>query len=148
MAVPTDAVPHTLVARPELARLGPRGQQTLQRVLVAAALLWCRRATWPTVRAIAAQAGVAPSTVLREVGTSVGLHRLLVEIERSAFEHAVEDAEQAGLSRRAAQQRVARSRTTSWRAIHPELAWLPFLAALASGSDRQRLDHVAAVAGR
>lgn len=54
---------------------------SLQRVLLAAATLWCRTLTWPTVREISTTAAVAASTSVRAAGTSERLRELLVESE-------------------------------------------------------------------
>jgi hypothetical protein len=122
-------LPHPPVPSSDSVR--PSSIRTLRLILTAAALLWCRGGTWPTVRAIADEAGVAPSTVLREVGTARALRQLLVACEREAFARAVRAGRSAGVPARAAARRAARERTAQWRAVHPDLVWLPFLAALA-----------------
>ena len=50
--------------------LGGSTPPSLQRVLLAAATLWCRTLTWPTVREISTTAAVAASTSIHAVGSS------------------------------------------------------------------------------
>lgn len=59
---------------------------SLQDTLVAAALLWCTHAGWPTVSAIAACAGVSTSSVLWPFGTADQMRQALITAERAALE--------------------------------------------------------------
>lgn len=54
---------------------------TVDRIVEAAARLWCRDQDFPTVRAIARLAGCSPSTVVgaTEAGTSLALRDLVVD---------------------------------------------------------------------
>lgn len=74
-----DARSHPLFdIDPELV---PSTPPSLQRVLLAAATLWCRTMTWPTVREIASTAAVSASTAIEAVGSSEELRALLVQAE-------------------------------------------------------------------
>lgn len=54
---------------------------SLQRVMLAAATLWCRHLVWPTVRQIGSLAAVAPSTAIAAVGSADRLRHLLIKSE-------------------------------------------------------------------
>lgn len=54
---------------------------SLQRVLLAAATLWCRTLVWPSVREIASTAAVAASTSISAVGSAAQLRELLIVSE-------------------------------------------------------------------
>ena len=99
---------------------------SLQDGLRAAALLWCVHAAWPTVRAIAACAGISASSVLWPYGTIDAMRRALVHAERAALARLVE--EHGGDVAIAADTRAADLATHD-----PRLTRLPLIAALAAG---------------
>ena len=73
---------------PELVVADP---PSLQDGLCAAALLWCTHSTWPTVRAIAACAGISGSSVLWPYGSIEQMRLALIRAERAAIATLVED---------------------------------------------------------
>ncbi len=73
---------------PELVVADP---PSLQDGLCAAALLWCTHSTWPTVRAIAACAGISGSSALWPYGSTEQMRLALIRAERSALAALVED---------------------------------------------------------
>lgn len=99
---------------------------SLQNVLGAAALLWCTHAAWPTVRAIAACAGVAASSVLSPFGTSEKVRQALLTAERAALAELV-DAHHGDL------EAAVEARVDQLCAFDPRLSRLPLVAALAVG---------------
>lgn len=99
---------------------------SLQDGLRAAGILWCAHSMWPTVRAIAACAGISASTVLWPYGTSDAMRHALVRAERSALGTLVD--EHGGDLAAAVAERV------ELLAAHdPRLSTLPLIAALAAG---------------
>lgn len=118
---------------PEPAALFPVDQSivvsepaSLQDTLAAAALLWCTHAAWPTVRAVAACAGVAASSVLWPFGTSEQMRHALITAERAALEQLVDD--HAGDL-----EAAVRARVEQLCELDPRLSKLPLVAALAAG---------------
>lgn len=99
---------------------------SLQEVLSAAALLWCTHTQWPTVRAIAACAGVSGSSVLWPFGSSEQMRLVLVSAERAALAGLV--ADHGGDLAAAADERVSQLCSYDVR-----LSRLPLVAALAAG---------------
>ena len=99
---------------------------TLQEGLRAAALLWCTHSAWPTVRAIAACAGISAATVLWPYGTSDAMRHALVRAERSALRALID--EHGGALAAAVAERVELLATHD-----PRLSTLPLIAALAAG---------------
>lgn len=101
---------------------------SLQRVLLAAAALWCRKLVWPTLREIGLLAAVAPSTSIRAVGSSDGLRQLLIAAELETISelvkphHERDDAE--------GMQRAFLGRFTRLADIDPALRRLPLLVGL------------------
>lgn len=73
---------------PELVVADP---PSLQDALCAAALLWSTHSAWPTVRAIAACAGIAASSVLWPYGSIEQMRLALISAERTALATLVED---------------------------------------------------------
>jgi hypothetical protein len=99
---------------------------TLQEGLRAAALLWCTHSAWPTVRAIAACAGIGASTVLWPYGSSDAMRHALVRAERSALATLID--EHGGDLATAVAERV------DLLAAHDaRLSRLPLMVALAAG---------------
>ena len=108
---------------PELVVADP---PSLQDGLRAAALLWCTHSAWPTVRAIAACAGISGSSVLWPYGTIEAMRNALVQAERTALARLVEEHD-GDLSAAAAER-------ADVLAVHdPRLSKLPLIAALAAG---------------
>lgn len=99
---------------------------SLQDTLGAAALLWCTHAAWPTVRAVAACAGVAASSVLWPFGTSEQMRHALIAAERAALDQLVDEHD--GDLDAAVSARVEQLCTLDQR-----LSKLPLVAALAAG---------------
>lgn len=115
---------------------------SLQRVLLAAATLWCRRMTWPTVRDIASTAAVAASTSLRVAGSSDGLRELLIYSE---FETLWNLAERGSAWSSASDVRnTIEERMERLAAIDPALRRLPLIATLAV--DRLPIDILSSTA--
>ena len=108
---------------PELVVADP---PSLQDGLCAAALLWCTHSTWPTVRAIAACAGISGSSVLWPYGSIEQMRLALIRAERSALATLVE--EHAGDLPLAVDERTADLCARDLR-----LSKLPLLVALAAG---------------
>lgn len=108
---------------PELVVADP---PSLQDGLCAAALLWCTHSTWPTVRAIASCAGIAPSSVLWPFGSVEQMRFALICAERAALASLVED--HAGDLPMAVD-----ARTEHLSGHDPRLTKLPLLVALAAG---------------
>lgn len=108
---------------PELVVADP---PSLQDGLRAAALLWCAHSAWPTVRAIAACAGISASSVLWPYGTSDGMRQALVRAERAALAALVEEHD-GGMAAAVA------ARVEVLAAHDPRLSKLPLIAALAAG---------------
>lgn len=108
---------------PELVVADP---PSLQEVLSAAALLWCTHSQWPTVRAVAACAGVSGSSVLWPFGTSEQMRQALIAAERSALAALV--TEHGGDLVAAVAERVRQLCS-----YDPRLSRLPLVAALAAG---------------
>ena len=108
---------------PELVVADP---PSLQDGLRAAALLWCTHSAWPTVRAIAACAGISASSVLWPYGTIDAMRNALVNAERAALARLVEEHD-GDLSAAAAE------RAELLAAHDARLAKLPLIAALAAG---------------
>lgn len=73
---------------PELVVADP---PSVQDGLCAAALLWATHSTWPTVRAIAACAGIPGSSVLWPYGSIEQMRLALIRAERTALATLVED---------------------------------------------------------
>ncbi|MDE0802556.1 MAG: hypothetical protein OSA99_04450 [Acidimicrobiales bacterium] len=106
---------------------------SLQRVLLAAATLWCRTLVWPTVREIAANAAVAASTSLHAVGSSAQLRTVLIESERRTINNLwIPQLDGIGPDARAV-ARAFHLRVSRLAAIEQPLAALPMLAGLALG---------------
>ena len=104
---------------------------SLQRVLLAAATLWCRTLAWPSVREIESTAAVAASTSINAVGSSAQLRVLLVESERRTIwnlgaKFAEESPSVSNTALAAFEARMGRL-----GAIDPMLPTLPVLAGLA-----------------
>ena len=106
---------------------------SLQRVLLAAATLWCRTLTWPTVREISTTAGVAASTSIAAAGSSPQLRELLIESERRTIDQLWLDRAERFDSEDAAYASASRSRVQRLAAIEQPLAALPMLTGLALG---------------
>ena len=99
---------------------------SLQDGLRAAAVLWCTHSAWPTVRAIAACAGISASTVLWPYGTIEAMRHALVRSERAALAQLVE-AHDGDLAAAVAE------RVDVLAAHDLRLTTLPLIAALAAG---------------
>lgn len=108
---------------PELVVADP---PTLQDGLCAAALLWCTHSSWPTVRAIAACAGISGSSVLWPYGSLEQMRLALIRAERAALASLVED--HAGDLPLAVDERIGQLCGYDLR-----LSKLPLLVALAAG---------------
>ena len=108
---------------PELVVADP---PSLQDGLRAAALLWCTHSTWPTVRAIAACAGISGSSVLWPYGSTEQMRLALIRAERAALAALVED--HGGDLPLAVDER-----TEQFCEHDPRLSKLPLLVALAAG---------------
>lgn len=106
---------------------------SLQRVLLAAASLWCRTLVWPTVREISTTAAVAASTSLHAVGSSAGLRTVLVESERRTIDNLRLVLIEGPLSDAVALAVACRLRVRRLAAIEQSLAALPMLAGMALG---------------
>ena len=99
---------------------------SLQDGLRAAALLWATHSSWPTVRAIAACAGISGSSVLWPYGTIDAMRHALIRAERTALGALV--SEHGGDLAAAVAERV-----DVLAAHDPRLSRLPLIAALAAG---------------
>ncbi len=130
-----DEDPPLFPVDPELVVSDP---PSLQEVLSAAALLWCTHSQWPTVRAIAACAGVSGSSVLWPFGTSEQMRHALVSAERSALASLVADHD--GDLAAAVAERVGQLCGYDVR-----LSRLPLMVALAAGV--HDADELVALAG-
>ena len=108
---------------PELVVADP---PSLQDGLRAAALLWCTHSRWPTVRAIAACAGISASSVLWPYGSIEQMRLALIAAERAALASLV--ADHGGDLPLAVDER-----TEHLGGHDPRLTKLPLLAALAAG---------------
>ncbi len=106
---------------------------SLQRVLLAAAALWCRSMTWPTVREISTTAAVAASTSIRATGSSAGLRRTLIAAEVGTIAQLCCDLVDQGQCGDDALPLSFEARTARLAAIEPTLARLPILAGFAGG---------------
>ena len=104
---------------------------SLQRVLLAAAALWCRSITWPTVREISTTAAVAASTSIRATGSSAGLRRTLIAAEVGTIAQLCCDFVDDGECSDDAVRLSLEARTARLGAIEPTLARLPMLAGFA-----------------
>lgn len=60
-----------------------------ERILAATRLLWCREQALPTVRSLARELGVAPSSVLRPFGDLYALYAEVIRQERAALDDAL-----------------------------------------------------------
>lgn len=114
---------------PDMAESTP---PSLQRVLLAAATLWCRTLVWPSVREIASTAAVAASTSIRAVGSSAQLRGLLITSEKRTILGLAEA--QVGKSRPPvdALRWAVENRMHRLASIDPALRALPVIASLAT----------------
>lgn len=108
---------------PELVVADP---PSVQEGLRAAALLWCTHSAWPTVRAIAACAGIAASSVLWPYGTIDAMRNALIRAERAALTRLI-DEHDGDLPAAV----TARVDALVWH--DPRLSRLPLVVALAAG---------------
>lgn len=115
---------------PATARSAP---PSLQRVLLAAATLWCRTLVWPTVREIASTAAVAPSTSIHAVGSSAQLRTVLIEAERHTVASLAVNRLDNETSELEAMRRGFADRVRRLASIDEALAALPLVAGLALG---------------
>ncbi len=113
---------------------------SLQRVLLAAATLWCRTLTWPTVREISTTAAVAASTSIRAAGTSERLRELLVESELWTIVELSSDRLEFASTKQEALRWGLTARVRRLGAIDPALARLPLIAGLTIGDEALALD--------
>lgn len=113
---------------------------SLQRVLLAAATLWCRTLTWPTVREISSTAAVAASTSISAVGTSERLREVLVESELRTIVGLSADRVDNATTKYEALRRGVAARVRRLDSIDPALARLPLLASFTIGDDVLALD--------
>ena len=119
---------------------------SLQRVLLAAATLWCRTLVWPSVREIANTAAVAASTSIRAVGSSAQLRELLIASEQRTIV-ALADAREGESPPADALRWAVETRMRRLASIDPALRALPVLAALASNGSLFQLLTTTAFAG-
>lgn len=117
----------------DLALDSPSAPPSLQRVLLAAAALWCRTLVWPTVREIATTAAVAASTSRQATGSSTQLRTLLVESELRTIDNLWLARLDKAESDADAFEAALRLRVRRLAAIEQPLAALPMLAGLANG---------------
>lgn len=115
---------------------------SLQRVLLAAAVLWCRTLTWPTVREVSTTAAVAASTSIRAAGSSARLRNLLVASELRTIDNLREPWIDEFDTETEAQRMAVLLRVVRLGAIDPALAVLPFMTGYVGGDVRVALDGV------
>lgn len=108
---------------------------SLQRVLLAAAALWCRSMTWPTVREISSTAAVAASTSIRATGSSAGLRTALAKAELITNDALYRAFVAGGESHERAVRLAFESRADRLAAVESTLARLPVLAGFVAGWD-------------
>lgn len=113
---------------------------SLQRVLLAAATLWCRTLTWPTVREISTTAAVAASTSVRAAGTSERLREVLVESELWIIVGLSADRLEFAATKQEALRLGLTARVRRLATIDPALARLPLLAGFAKNDETLALE--------
>lgn len=129
---------------PETVRSSP---PSLQPVLLAAATLWCRTMTWPSVKDIAEAAGVSGSTSVWATGSTDQIRTALIEAERRTIAGQGNALVAVGRSGVDAFTDAFRARARTLAACDPALARLPLLAAMVLGDGMMTAAAMGALLG-